>query len=85
MEISVDVPGYDPARGINLQWDEGFEIRVNVNANEVVIAANAAGLRSLARHLLTMQQAEVPTHAHVHLDASNALEDGSAELILEKL
>ena len=46
---------------------------------------HASGLRSLARLLLTLAQDGVPQHHHIHLDESNALEDGSATLIIERM
>ena len=55
---------------------------VTIQDNTTVISANRAGLHSLAHHLL--QLAEEPQGSHIHLDSYNALEDGSAELILEK-
>jgi len=33
---------------------------------------------------LTLAQADVPAHAHIHLDVENALEAGSLELIRAK-
>ena len=80
----LEIPRYAPARGIHLEWDDGFELTVRATETEVVIAGNPAGLRSLARLLLTLAQDGVPTHHHVHLDASNTLEAASVELILER-
>ena len=66
---------------MNLKWEEGFSISVRAEDGIAVISANRAGLRSLANHLAAL--AEEDPGSHVHLDAYNALEDGSAELILE--
>lgn len=84
MNTSINVPDYSPERGIELQWDEGFEITAQIDGNVVQIKANRAGLVSLARHLLTLAQAEVPAGRHIHLDELNALEDGSCGLIFER-
>lgn len=51
----------------------------------VIISANREGLLSLANHLLNLAQAEVPCGTHIHLDEYNSLEDGSLDLIVEKI
>nr|WP_314069353.1 hypothetical protein [uncultured Campylobacter sp.] len=76
---------YCAEKGLRLQWEKGFAISVNTLENEVTIRANKSGLISLARHLLTLAQDSVPKHSHIHLDEYNSLEEGSAELILEKI
>lgn len=81
---ALEIPRYTPASGLRLVGDKGFELTVRATESEFVIAGNPAGLRSLARLLLTLAQDGVPTHRHVHLDESNALEAGSVELILER-
>lgn len=45
--------------------------------------ANRAGLTSLARHLLTLAQDDVPTGHHLHLTANQEI-DSPADLILER-
>lgn len=84
MRIFVDVPEYYATRGVVLDWDPGYEVSMHVRGNEVTLQANQAGLRSLARHFLTLALDDVPVHAHVHLDSSNSLEDGSGQLIIER-
>lgn len=76
---------YCTEKGLQLQWEKGFAISVNAPGNEVTIRANKSGLISLARHLLTLAQDSTPKHSHIHLDDYNSLEEGSAELILEKI
>ncbi|NEA54267.1 hypothetical protein G3I60_08910 [Streptomyces sp. SID13666] len=51
---------------------------------EVVIEANAVGLRTLANHLMTLAQDGTPNGSHLHLDEGNGLEDGSVGLVLER-
>ena len=68
---------------MEIKWDDGFEIRVRVEERCAVVSANAEGLRSLAGILLSL--AEDSSCAHLHLDAYNSLEDGSDELILERI
>jgi hypothetical protein len=48
-----------------------------------VVEGNAAGLRSLARILLTLAAEDVPVSTHLHLDGSNMLEAESTEIILQ--
>lgn len=65
------------------KWEDGFSIKVSAENSCAVISANREGLISLANHLLTLSQE--PAGGHIHLDSSNSLEDGSAELIIEKI
>lgn len=82
--MEINVPSYSPA-GVPLEWDKDFEIAVAVLEDGVIrIVANRAGLRSLARMLLTLSEDVVPSGTHVHLDEYNSLEQGSAELIVER-
>lgn len=85
MEIKVTTPDYSSINGLQLDWEENFEIFSSVENDIVTIRANSAGLISLAKHLLTLAQAEVPTGSHIHLDELNSLETDSAEIILEKI
>lgn len=68
---------------MDLVWEEGFQIDVRIGNGTAVIRANREGLMSLANHLKAL--AEAPAGSHIHLDSWNALEDGSAELILERI
>jgi hypothetical protein len=85
MKAEIEIPEYTPLTGIRLEWDEGFEIAVHTSDDGVLISGNPSGLRSLAKLLLTLAQENVPVHHHIHLDDSNALEDGSAVLVLERV
>ena len=68
---------------MEIEWVDGFKISVSAKGGEAVISANREGLLSLANHMKTL--AEEPAGSHIHLDPYNALEDGSAELILERI
>jgi hypothetical protein len=70
-------------RGMRIWWEDGFEIRAAVRGDEVTISANREGMVSLANILLDL--AEERPGAHVHLDEYNSLEDGSCELIIERV
>ncbi|MFF7869124.1 hypothetical protein ACFZCT_22040 [Streptomyces qaidamensis] len=65
-------------------WEEGARIEVRNLGGEIVIEANAAGLKTLAGHLLTLAQDGTPDGAHLHLEESNGLEAGSVGLVLER-
>ncbi len=70
---------------LTLQWEDNFSIKCETdNSNSVVITANSSGLVSLARHLLTLAQQNVPINTHIHFDESNSLEDGSINLTIVK-
>ena len=67
---------------MDFSWEPGFEIRTRIEDDgAMVISCNRAGLISLANHLMALAQ-ERPG-GHFHLDEHNALEEGSAELIVE--
>ncbi|MDX2522790.1 Imm32 family immunity protein [Streptomyces europaeiscabiei] len=65
-------------------WEAGARIEVRDLGGEIVIEANAAGLKTLAGHLLTLAQDGTPDGAHLHLEENNGLEEGSASLVLER-
>lgn len=80
MEVSIpQYKGY-----FVFDWMEKFEISCSIDSSCVRIEANKEGLISLARHLLELAQDDVPQYVHFHLDDSNSLDDGSAELIISK-
>lgn len=85
MEIKLDIPRYSQTTGLEYNWENGFEIVVKNLPNAVVISANKAGLLSLANHLLNLAQDEVPKGHHMHFDEVNSLEEGSLNLIVEKV
>ncbi len=67
---------------MNINWMDGFEIRVNHGQDEVVISANREGLLSLAGQLMAL--AEGAPGNHIHYDDNNSLEEGSVQLIIER-
>ena len=67
---------------MDFNWVDGFTISVREEDGAVVIAANRAGLQSLANHLLMLDEQD--GSSHFHLDQHNSLEEGSLELIVEK-
>ncbi len=69
-------------KDMHMEWKEGFRISVNQHHQEVTVSANREGLLSLASQLRAL--AEGKPGDHIHYDAYNSLEEGSAELIIEK-
>jgi hypothetical protein len=84
MRIILDLPDYDTSKGLQYKWEPGDRIDVTVDEEGVCIKGNAAGLRSLANHLLTLANEAVPRTSHIHLDSYGGLEDGSADLLITK-
>lgn len=68
---------------MEVNWVDGFEIRVTVDSGTAVISANREGLLSLAEQLAAL--ADGQPGDHIHYDDHTSLEEGSAELIVEKI
>ena len=68
---------------MEIKWEEGFKIAVRNENGATVISANAAGLKSLGKIFLDL--AEGKAGDHVHLDDGNSLEEGSGEVVVEKV
>ena len=69
---------------MELHWEDSFTIKVRIEQDSsVVISANEDGLRSLASQLIMLAEGEAGDH--IHYDEWNSLEEGSAELIVEKV
>ena len=68
---------------MNMNWVDGFSIKVKVESGNVVISANKEGLLSLASQLKALADEEAGCLCHY--DEYNSLEEGSCELIIEKI
>ncbi|MBR5170256.1 MAG: hypothetical protein IKW85_06775 [Muribaculaceae bacterium] len=68
---------------MEIEWEDGFTIKVRVDDDTVVISANKEGLLSLARQITAL--ADVEAGGHIHYDEYNSLEDGSSGMIIEKI
>lgn len=69
---------------MDIRWEDDFAIAAVIgDGNEVTISANREGLVSLANILLDLAVA-IPGE-HVHLDELNSLEEGSCELVIERV
>lgn len=68
---------------MDIEWEDGFTIKVKVDDGAVVVRANKEGLLSLARQLMAL--ADTDAGCHIHYDEHNSLEEGSAEMIIERI
>ena len=68
---------------MNIEWIDGFEIKTAVSGGEIVLSVNKEGLLSLARQLTAL--AEGTPGDHIHYDACNSLEEGSVDMVIEKV
>ncbi|HEY5110175.1 MAG TPA: hypothetical protein VII96_11255 [Acidimicrobiales bacterium] len=79
-ETSINVPEYDPSKGV-VSSSEGGELAVAVDGSGVVVSGDPAGLRDLARWCLAVANAQAGSH--VHLDPGVDLSRESASLVVE--
>ena len=68
---------------MRIEWEPNASIKVGVQGGEVTLSANRDGLLSLSRIFAAL--AEEPAGSHIHLDEYNSLEEGSVELIVERM
>jgi hypothetical protein len=68
---------------MKIEWIEGSEIAVHIYNKEVTVSANKEGLLSLAGQIKAL--AEGVPGDHIHYDEDNSLEEGSAELVIERV
>ena len=68
---------------MRIEWEPNASIKVGVQGGETTLSANREGLLSLARIFTDL--AEEKPGIHIHLDEYNSLEEGSTELIVERL
>ena len=83
--VNALIPGLFISGGkMKIKWMDRSKIFVNAYDNkDVTISANKEGLLSLANQLLVL--AEGMPGDHIHYDEHNSLEEGSLELIIEKV
>jgi hypothetical protein len=85
--VTIWVRAYDERGGVSTRWDDGSVLRAEVFDQPepmVVLSGNRAGLRSLARHLLTLSQVDVPGGRHFDFDSYiGELDEGSLSLRVE--
>lgn len=85
MMINITIPDYDPQNGFQFIWENGFEVKTEMDEDCIVLRANKEGLISLAQQFLLLAQDSFPKGYHLHYDSYGGLEDGSKELIISKM
>ena len=68
---------------MKVDWVDGSEIHVRTDRGTAVISANREGLLSLAGQFTAL--AEGVPGDHIHYDEYSSLEEGSVELIVERI
>ncbi len=66
---------------MKIEWVDGYKIKAVVEKDGIAISANREGMLSLAKQLTAL--AEGAPGDHIHYDAYNSLEEGSAEMMIE--
>jgi hypothetical protein len=86
MKVDIEIPVYSRRNGIQTGWDPGYVLRTHVNkSGQILIEGNAPGLISLARHLLSLAQVDVPPFLDIHYDDLTELQSGSNDLVIQKI
>jgi hypothetical protein len=83
--IKIEIPIYSREEGFKIDWESNFKIFFNELENQLILKANKEGLISLGKILLALSQDKIPSNYHVHLDDTNAFEENSMDLIIEKI
>lgn len=84
MKIELNVPDYSEY-GLRAAWEDESIVGSAIANNGLIISANRAGLISLAIHLLTLAQDDVPAGHDIHYDDLWALEKGSHPWSVRKI
>lgn len=85
MKILLNISDQVVENGLKIDWENGFIVKTKFENGQFSVTANKEGLISLAKQLLTLAQETVPSGQHFHYDDYNSLEDGSTELIIQKM
>lgn len=73
--VEVDVAPYEVRTGATSHWNQDtiFRIEISHSPEDIaIISGNAAGLISVARHLLTLAQAAVPDGTHLDFGSARS-------------
>ena len=84
VNVDVDIQQYSQEEGLSLSYEDGCKIEVSTKDGGIVVAANCAGLLTLARALLTLAQADVPLGQYLDYDEWSGLEPGSRRIYFIK-
>ncbi|WP_217266746.1 Imm32 family immunity protein [Paenibacillus tianmuensis] len=81
--MEIDIPEYDPAKGLKVVWENNFKIRAINKGDDFVIEANKEGLVSLAKQMLSIAYNDLFSGFHIHYEELTCLEKGSASFVIE--
>ncbi len=74
-DVTISIHVFPPGAAVVSNWEEGSRLQLHVDDLDdhraVQITANVAGLRSLARHCLTLAQEGLSGPQHVDFDADS--------------
>ena len=76
---------YNKFEGISYEIEDNMIVKISSSGEECTLSGNREGLIALAKTLIKLADEEVPIGSHFHLDASVFLEEGSSDLIIEKI
>ena len=79
----MNIPIYE-GKGLDFIWEENSIISTKIDNDTIVVKANRDGLVSLARHLLTLAQDNVPNNRPIDFDPECGLESGSTSIVFVK-
>ena len=71
MKIVVDIPDYDPNKGIQLKRNAESKLTVIIGYDDFEIGGNPRGLRTLGSCFLSLAQKNVPNGASIRLTEKN--------------
>lgn len=75
---------YNENIGLLYETCDNMFIECMINKNECVLTANSEGLIALAKTLIKLADASVPSGTHLHLDHPVFLENKSSDIIIQK-
>lgn len=84
MEFRYQPPAYSRESGVRIEDYGDGKITVRFQYNCAEILANRDGLISLAQHLLSLAQSEVPPGCHIHYIPGLSLEEDSVPLVIAR-
>lgn len=82
MKVEIEIHKYSPEDGLQTDWLDESSIAVELSNNQILISGNRAGLTTLASHLLSLAQTNVPSGHHMHYEPDYGLDANSESLIL---
>jgi hypothetical protein len=83
--FSFSYEEYSSDTGALYETDEKMIVKLIVDNETCILSANREGLIALAKSLIKLADDTTPSGAHYHLDVPVFMEEGSAELIIDRI